>query len=100
MSGMFQDELFEVEESSFVRDLLTHLYDGSPGVACKTLCTIWTLVVCNDIFDLKGLLQDRPLKSLLLDCDFDFYSSRVRFRPDEAGIYDPDFRKTSQLSKT
>lgn len=92
---MFQNKLFEVEESSFVRDLLAHLYDGSPCVRCKTLCTIWTLVVCNDIFDLKSLLEDRSLKRFLLDSNFHFYSSRVWFRPNEARIYDSDLRKTS-----
>lgn len=56
MSGMFQDELFQIEKSPFVGNLLTHLYDGSPCVGCKTLCTIWTLVVCNDVFNLEGLL--------------------------------------------
>lgn len=95
MSGMFQDELFEVEESSFVRNLLTHLYDGSPCVGCKTLRTIWTLMVCNDVFNLKGLLEDGPLKRFLLDSNFDFDSPRMRFRPDKAGIYNSDLRKAS-----
>ncbi len=93
MSGMFQDELFEVQESSFVRDLLAHLYDGSPCVGCETLCTIWTLVVCNDVLYLKSLLEDGPLKRFLLNGDFHFDSSGMRFCPDEAGIYDPDLRK-------
>ena len=87
---MFQDELFEVEESSFVRDLLAHLDNGSPCVRCETFCTIRALVVCNDVFDLESLLQDGPLKRFLLDGDLDFDSPRVRFRPDKAGVYDPD----------
>lgn len=92
---MFQNELFEVEEGSFVGDLLAHLDDGSPCVRCEALCTIWTLVVCNDILDLEGLLENRPLKRLLLDSDFHFYSSRMRFRPDEARIYDSNLRYAS-----
>ena len=95
MSGMFQDELFEVEESSFVGDLLAHLYDGSPCVGSKTLCTVWTLVVCNDVFNLEGLLEDGPLKRFLLNGDFDFDSPRVGFRPYKAGIYNSDLRKAS-----
>ena len=95
MSGMFQDELFEVQESSFVRDLLAHLHDGPPCVGCKTLCTIWTLVVCNDVFNLEGLLEDGPLKRFLLDSNFDFDSSRMGLRPNKAGIYDSDLGKAS-----
>ncbi len=95
MGGMLQDELFKIEESSFMRDLLTHLYNGSPCVGGETLCTIWTLVVCNDVFNLEGLLEDGPLKRFLLDSDFHFYSPRMRFRPDKASIYNSDLRKAS-----
>ena len=87
---MFQDELFEVEKSSFVGDLLAQLHNGSPCVGCKTLCAIWTLVVCNDIFDLKCLLEDGPLKRFLLNSDFHFDSPRMGFRPNKARIYDSD----------
>ena len=95
MGGMFQDELFQVEKSTFVRDLLAHLYDSSPCVGCKTLCTIWALVVCNNVFKFERLLKDGPLKRFLLNRDFHFYSPRMGFRPDEAGIYYPDLRETS-----
>ena len=90
MSGVFQNELFEVEKSSFVRDFLANLYDGSPSIGCKTLCTIRTLVICNNVFNLKGLLEDSPLKRFLLDGDFHFDPPRMWFRPDKAGIYDSD----------
>ena len=90
---MFQDELFEIEESSFVRNLLAHLYDGSPRVGCETLRTIRALVVRNYIFDLESLLENSALERFLLDSDFDFDSPRMGFRPDEAGIYDSDLRK-------
>ena len=92
---MFKDELFEVKERSFVRNLLADLYDGSPCIGCKTLRTIWTLVVCNDVFDLEGLLEDRPLIRFLLNSDFHFDSPRMGFRPDKTGVYDPDLRKAS-----
>ena len=95
MCRVFQDELLKVEESPFVRNLLTHLHDSSPCVGCKTLCTIWTLVVRDNVFNLEGLLEDGPLKRFLLNSDFHFDSPRMGFRPDEAGIYDPDLRKTS-----
>lgn len=92
---MFEDELFEVEERSFVRDLLAYLYNCSPCVGCKTLCAVWTLMVCNDVFDLECLLEDGPLKRFLLDSNFHFDPPRVGFRPDKTGIYDPDLRKAS-----
>ena len=92
---MFQDELFEVEKSTFVRNLLAHLYDGSPCVGCKTLCTIRALMVRNDVFDFEGLLQDGPLERFLLNSDFHFDSSRMGFRPDKACVYDPDLREAS-----
>ena len=95
MSGMFQDELFEVEKGPFVRNLLAHLYDGSPCIGCKTLGTIWTLVVRNDVFNFEGLLEDGPLKGFLLNGDFHFDSPRMGFRPDKAGVYDSDLRETS-----
>lgn len=90
MSGMFQYELFEVEESAFVRNLLAHLYDGSPCVGCKTLCTIRALMVRNDVFNFESLLQDGPLERFLLDSDLYFDSPRMGLRPDKAGVYDPD----------
>lgn len=78
-----------------MRNFLTHLYDCSPCVGCKTLRTIWALVVCNDVFNLKGLLEYSPLKRFLLNGDFHFDTPRMRLRPDEAGVYDPNLGKTS-----
>lgn len=78
-----------------MRNLLTHLYDGPPCVGCETLCTIWTLMVCNDVFDFEGLLEDGPLERFLLNGDLDFDSPRMRFRPNEAGIYNSDLGKAS-----
>ena len=90
MSGVFQDELFEVEESTLVRDLLPKLYDGSPSIGCETFCTVWTLMICNNKFNLESLLEDSALKCFLLDGDFHFDPPRMWFGPDEAGVYDSD----------
>lgn len=95
MGGMFQNELFKVEKSSFVWNLLAHLYNGSPCVGCKTLCTVWALVVRNDVFNFEGLLEDGPLKSFLLNSDLHFDTPRMWFRPDEACVYNSDLREAS-----
>ena len=95
MGGMFQNELFEVKKGTFVRDLLAHLYDSSPCVGCETFCTVWTLVVRNDVFHFEGLLQNGPLKSFLLNGNFHFDTPRMWFRPDKACVYNSDLRETS-----
>ena len=73
-----------------MRDFLADLYNGSPCIGGKALRTIWTLVVCNNIFNLEGLLEDGPLKSFLLNSDFYFDPPRMGFRPYKASIYDSD----------
>ena len=73
-----------------MRDLLADLYYGSPCIGGKALRTIWTLVVCNDIFNLEGLLKDGPLKRFLLYSDLYFDSPRMGFRPNKASIYNSD----------
>ena len=35
VGGMFEDELFEIEEGSLVRDFLSDLDYGAPGVGCE-----------------------------------------------------------------
>ena len=92
---MFQNELFEVEESTFVWNLLAHLDDGSPCVGRKTFCTVWALVVCNDVFHFEGLLEDGPLKGFLLNSDFHFDTPRMWLRPDKACVDNSDLREAS-----
>ena len=95
MGGMFQNELFEVEKSTLVWNFLAHLYNGSPCVGCKTLCTVWALVVRNDVFNFEGLLEDGSLEGFLLNGDFHFDTPRMGFRPDKACVYDSDLREAS-----
>lgn len=95
---MLENELLEVEESSLVGDLLAHLDDGAPGVVGEGFGAIRALLVGLDKLDLECLLEDGTLESLLLDCDFEFDSPRVRLGPDEAGIDDSHFGESSQLA--
>ena len=72
-----------------MRHLLAELYDSSPCIGCEALRTIWTLVVCDNIFNLEGLLEDGPLKRFLLNSDFYFDPPRMGFCPNKASIYNP-----------
>ena len=61
---MLEDELFEVQERPFMRDLLSHLYECFPGILCGKFCAIWTLAMLYKVFDLERPLKDRVCKNL------------------------------------
>lgn len=98
VSTVLQDELLEVQEGSLVRHLLTQLYLGLPGVLGCQPGTVWTLTILNDVLDFERLLENRRGEDLLLYRQLDPEPLGVRFCPDEAGIDEPDFIETSQLS--
>lgn len=100
MSSVFDDELFEEEESSLVRNLLTDLNTSSPGMGGVGLCTIGALSIGNDVFDFEGLLEDGVLEGFGLNCDLDLDTFRMGFRPDERGVDDSDFVQTAELLET
>ena len=75
VGALFEDELFEVEEGSFVGHFLPYLNAGSPGVVCVALRTIGTLSVLLDEFYIEGLLQDCSLEGFLLYGNLHFDSS-------------------------
>jgi hypothetical protein len=91
---VFEDELFEVEECSFVRDFLPDLDDCLPGVGCVGLRAVRTLLVGNDKFTLEGLLEDSGCECFFLDGEFDSDSTGVRFCPDKAGINQTDLYRS------
>ena len=99
VGGVFEDELFEVEEGSFVGDFLADLDDGAPGVGCEGFGAVGTLVGVDDIFNFEGLFEDGTLEGFLLDLYLDFDAPGVRLRPDEAGVGEPYFGKTAELSQ-
>ena len=53
---MLQDELFKVQECTFMRDFLPDLNKGLPGVLRSQSRTVRTLSVLNQVFDFKYLL--------------------------------------------
>ena len=91
MSIVFQDELFQPQESPLVRDLLSDLHRRLPCVLRCETCTRWTLTGVDDEHELESLLQDGIGKNLLLDGDFDLDSSRMRFGPNKRCVYQSNF---------
>ena len=53
---MLQDELLKVQERAFVWNFLPKLDKGFPGVLRSQSCTVGTLSVLDQVFDLKHLL--------------------------------------------
>lgn len=86
VGGVFEDELFEVEEGAFVGDFLADLNDGAPGVGCEGFGAVRALVGVDDVFDFKGLFDDGALEGFLLNFDLDFDAPGVGLRPDEGGV--------------
>ena len=86
MCVIFEDELFEVEECSFVRDFLTDLNGCFPGIFGVSFSTIGTLLICYNVFDIECLLKDGGGEGFFLDGEFYSNSTRVRFCPYETCI--------------
>ena len=58
LSSMFEDELLEKQEGTLMRDLLSDLNKGFPGVLGSESCAVWTLRVLDEELDLKNLFED------------------------------------------
>ena len=86
MSVMFKNELFKVEECSFVRHFLSYLNDGFPSMFSVCFGTVWTLLVSYYKLAFKSLLENCGCEGFLLDCELDSNSPRVRFGPYESCI--------------
>lgn len=59
LSSVFEDKLLEEQECALMRDFLSDLNEGFPGVFGGKPCTVWTLCVLDEELDLKYLLEDR-----------------------------------------
>ena len=57
-------------------------------------------MVIDHVLNFKSLLQDRPFKNFLLDCDFHLNPPWMGLRPNEAGVNDSDLGKSSQFPET
>jgi hypothetical protein len=54
-------------------------------------------LVGHNINNLETLLEQHAILDLILDSELDLDSSRVRFCPDEMGVYDADFVQASKF---
>lgn len=63
---VFEDQLFEVEESAFVGDLLADLHARAPGICGVGFRAVGALVVGHDILDLEALLENCAFERLHL----------------------------------
>lgn len=61
---MFEDQLFEVEESAFVGDLLADLHARTPGVCGIGFRAVGTLVIGHNVLDLETLLENCAFERL------------------------------------
>jgi len=61
---VFENELFDVEESTFVVDFLSDLNERSPGVLRSESGTFGTLSSLNNVFDFEDLLKNRRSEDL------------------------------------
>lgn len=59
LSSMFKNKLLEEQESTLMRDFLSDLNEGPPGVFSGKSCAVWTLCVLDEELDLENLLKDR-----------------------------------------
>jgi hypothetical protein len=56
---MLEDKLFEEQEGTFMRDFLSDLDKGFPGVFGSKSCAVRALCVLDEELDLEDLLEDR-----------------------------------------
>jgi hypothetical protein len=56
---MLEDQLLEVQESTFVRHFLSHLDEGFPSVFGGEFCAVRALAVLDEVLNFECLFQDR-----------------------------------------
>jgi hypothetical protein len=91
---VFQDELFEVKERSFVDGLLSGLHHGIPGIFCFYSLAFVALHGMNHKLNHKNLLQNRRCKNLFLNGELDFQSPGMRLGPYKTSIYQLHFSES------
>lgn len=97
MGIVFEDELFEVKEGSFVNGLLSSLNHSIPGIFCFYTLAFVALHGMNHKFNHKNLLQNRRSKNLFLNGELDFQSPGVRLSPHKTSIYQLHLRQSLDL---
>jgi hypothetical protein len=92
---VFQDELFQKEECTFVVDLLTDLSDSVPCVLSSNTSAFVALLPQDDKLDDKDLLQDGSSENLFLDGQFHFETLAVWLSVNKAGVHQFHFVQSS-----
>tara|TARA_B100000513_G_scaffold149999_1_gene70158 strand:- start:930 stop:1499 length:570 start_codon:yes stop_codon:yes gene_type:complete len=99
MRTMFQNELFEPEESALVWHLLPKLHGSGPRILSLATLTHAALLVAKDVLNYKRLLQYGRCDHLLLYGHFKLNASRVGFGPDEGSINEPHACEAARFSQ-
>lgn len=89
---MFDQQLFQIEESLSMGRLLSHLNHSPPEVFGLSSVTVVTHVAIDHIFDDKHLLKNSPAHHFFLDSELHFNPSRVRLCPDERRVDQTDLK--------
>lgn len=97
---VLEDELFEIQESTLVVDLLSNLHECSPSVLRRQSSTFRTLRSGDGVFNLEDLLQNCRGEDLFLNRQFYPQSFRMRFGPDESSIDQSNLAQSLQLPQT
>ena len=97
---MFDNKLFEEQESTLVVDSLSQLNLSYPQVRGIGLFAIITLKVSNHEFDDKALLKESTIEDFLLNGKFNLDTSRMWLSPHEASIHKLHSLQSLNLLKT
>ena len=97
LRAVIQDQLLQVQERPFMRDLLADLHQCLPRVLRRKLRAIRTLPVLHKVLDLEHLLEYRRRQDLLLDRERNAQSFRVWLSPDEVRVGEADLVEALQL---
>ena len=100
LRAVLQDQLFQVQEGTLVRDLLSDLYKRFPCVLGREFSAVRTLPVLYKVLDLEDLFQDCRGEDFLLDCHRDAQAFGMWFCPNEMRIGQPNFVQPFEFLET
>lgn len=97
---MTENELLQIQECSFMMHSLSYLDLTCPSVRSPSLFAVITLLILYHELNTKSLLKHSIVLNLLLDYHLHFYSSTVRFCPNESSIYNLNFVQAFHVFET
>ena len=100
MGTMLEDELFEKKKSSLVGDLLANLNDGFPGVLSSDTSAVLAMLIGDDVFDNKDLLENGSSKDLFLYGKLELDPAGMRLCPNETGIHQTNLAEAAKFLET